>query len=103
MFGTLLTISPVGDELTLDFSQELIEHEQLGRHGVTDYLSISFSSTDYVGHFFGPSSLEAEDNLLRLDRTLARLFALVDARVGLANTLIVLSADHGTREVPGYL
>jgi predicted AlkP superfamily pyrophosphatase or phosphodiesterase len=103
MFGTLLTISPVGDELTLDFAQALIEHEQLGRHDVTDYLSISFSSTDYVGHFFGPSSLEAEDNLLRLDRTLARLFALVDARVGLANTLIVLSADHGTPEVPGYL
>ena len=63
----------------------------------------SFSSTDYVGHVFGPSSLEAEDNLLRLDRTLANLFAYVDEKVGLASTLIVLSADHGGPEVPAQL
>jgi arylsulfatase A-like enzyme len=64
---------------------------------------VSFSSTDYIGHLFGPSSLEAEDNLLRLDRTLAELFAFVDKRVGLENTLIVLSADHGAPEAPAYL
>src|SRR5262249_44423990 len=102
-FLTRLTISPVGDELTLDFAETLIDREQLGRHDVPDYLSISFSSTDYVGHIFGPSSLESEDNLLRLDRTLARLFAYVDKRVGLRNTLIVLAADHGAPEAPGYL
>ena len=102
-FTTRLTISPVGDELTLDFAETLIDREQLGRHDVPDYLSISFSSTDYVGHIFGPSSLESEDNLLRLDRTLARLFAYVEKRVGLGNTLIVLSADHGAPEAPGYL
>ena len=70
---------------------------------MTDYLSVSFSSTDYVGHFFGPSSLETEDNLLRLDRTIAALLKTVDDQVGLDNTLIVLSADHGSPEVPGYL
>ena len=102
-FTTRLTISPVGDELTLDFAETLIDREQLGRHDVPDYLSISFSSTDYVGHIFGPSSLESEDNLLRLDRTLAQLFAYVDKRVGLRNTLIVLSSDHGAPEAPGYL
>jgi len=102
-FTTRLTISPVGDELTLDFAEALIDREQLGRHDVPDYLSISFSSTDYVGHIFGPSSLESEDNLLRLDRTLAQLFAYVDKQVGLRNTLIVLSADHGAPEAPGYL
>src|SRR5262245_39581117 len=102
-YTTLLTISPVGDELTLDFAKTLIEHEQLGKHEVPDYLAISFSCTDYIGHIFGPSSLEMEDNLLRLDRTLADLFADVDRQVGLKNTLIVLAADHGSPEIPGYL
>jgi len=103
LFTTLLTISPVGDELTLNFAKALIENESLGADEITDYLSISFSSTDYVGHLFGPSSLEAEDNLLRLDRTLAKLFAFVDRQIGLKDTLIVLSADHGGPEVPAQL
>ncbi|SMF15864.1 Uncharacterized proteins of the AP superfamily [Alteromonadaceae bacterium Bs31] len=99
-YTTLLTISPAGDELTLDFAKQLIENEQIGVDQVTDYLSLSFSSTDYVGHLFGPSSLEAEDNILRLDRTLANLFAFIDKKVGLKNTLIVLSADHGGPDAP---
>jgi len=99
-FTTLLTLSPAGDELVLDFAKELIEHESVGKDNVTDYLSLSFSSTDYVGHLFGPSSLEAEDNLLRLDKTLEELFAFVDKKLGLENTLIVLSADHGSPDAP---
>jgi predicted AlkP superfamily pyrophosphatase or phosphodiesterase len=102
-YYTLLTISPVGDELTLDFAKTLIEREELGKHAVPDYLSISFSSTDYIGHLFGPSSLEMEDNMLRLDRTLADLLTYVDRNIGLKNTLIVLAADHGAPEAPGYL
>jgi predicted AlkP superfamily pyrophosphatase or phosphodiesterase len=102
-FSTLLTLSPAGDELTAEFAKAVIENESLGADAVPDYLAVSFSSTDYVGHLFGPSSLESEDNLLRLDRTLADLFAFVDERVGLDKTLIVLSADHGGPEVPGYL
>jgi predicted AlkP superfamily pyrophosphatase or phosphodiesterase len=102
-FTTLLTLSPAGDELTLDFAKALIDAEVLGQDDVTDYLSISFSSTDYVGHLFGASSLEMEDNLIRLDRTLAELMAFVDDRIGLDKTLIVLSADHGGPEVPGLL
>ncbi len=102
-FTTLLTLSPVGDELTLSFAKALIENESIGADEVTDYLSVSFSSTDYVGHFFGPSSLETEDNLLRLDRTIAALLKTVDDQVGLGNTLVILSADHGSPEVPGYL
>jgi predicted AlkP superfamily pyrophosphatase or phosphodiesterase len=102
-FTTLLTVSPAGDELTLDFAKTLIENEDLGRDDIPDYLSISFSSTDYIGHFFGPSSLESEDNILRLDRTLAKLLGFIDARVGLDQTLIVLSADHGGSEAPGSL
>ena len=102
-FTTRLTLSPAGDELTLDFAKTLLDAEQLGQDEVPDYLAVSFSSTDYVGHLFGPSSLESEDNIARLDRSLADLFAHVDKRVGLENTLIVLSADHGQPEVPGYL
>jgi len=102
-FTTFLTLSPAGDELTLDFTKKLIENESLGEDEVTDYLSVSFSSTDYVGHMFGISSLESEDNLLRLDRTLADLFAFVDENVGLENALIVLSADHGGPHAPPLL
>ncbi len=102
-FTTLLTLSPAGDELVLGFAKAALVGEQLGQDSITDYLSVSFSSTDYVGHIFGPSSLEAEDNILRLDRTLADLFRFIDDQVGLDNTLIVLSADHGSPDSPGYL
>jgi predicted AlkP superfamily pyrophosphatase or phosphodiesterase len=102
-FNTRLTLGPAGDALTLDFAKTLLANEQLGQDAIPDYLAISFSSTDYVGHLFGPSSLESEDNIAQLDRTLAALFAYVDKQVGLEKTLIVLSADHGQPEVPGYL
>ena len=102
-FNTFLTLSPAGDELTLDFAKAVVNNEQLGQDEVTDYLSVSFSSTDYVSHIFGPSSLEAEDNMLRLDRTIADLLKFIDKKVGLENTLIVLAADHGAAEVPAYL
>ncbi|EED34511.1 type I phosphodiesterase/nucleotide pyrophosphatase family protein [Luminiphilus syltensis NOR5-1B] len=102
-FTTWLTLSPAGDRLVLDFAKQALVEEALGTDATTDYLSVSFSSTDYVGHVFGPSSLEAEDNILNLDRRLAELFAFVDETVGLEHTLIVLSADHGGPDAPGYL
>jgi predicted AlkP superfamily pyrophosphatase or phosphodiesterase len=102
-FTTRLTLSPAGDEITVDFAKSLIDAEGLGQDEVTDYLAVSLSSTDYVGHVFGPSSLEAEDNFLRLDRALADLLAHVDAQVGLDRTLVVLSSDHGAPEHPDYL
>ncbi|WIY26099.1 alkaline phosphatase family protein [Parasedimentitalea psychrophila] len=102
-YTTLLTLSPAGDEITVDFAKTLLDAESLGQDSVPDYLSVSLSSTDYIGHIFGPSSLEAEDNLKRLDRTIADLLAHVDAKVGLDNTLVVLSADHGAPEAAGYL
>ena len=102
-FNTFLTLSHAGDELTLDFAKAIVNNEQLGQDDITDYLSVSFSSTDYVSHMFGPSSLEAEDNMLRLDKTIAKLLSFIDKKVGLDNTLIVLSADHGAAEAPAYL
>jgi predicted AlkP superfamily pyrophosphatase or phosphodiesterase len=103
LFTTLLTTSPAGDELTVSFAKSLIDGEGLGQDAIPDYLSVSLSSTDYVGHLFGPSSLESEDQILRLDRQIADLLRFVDERVGLDNTLIVLSADHGAADAPGYL
>ena len=103
LFHTRILISPVGDQLALDFSKTLISNEQLGQDAIPDYLSISFSSVDAVNHFFGPSSLENEDVVLQLDRTLSDLFAFVDKTVGLKHTLIVLSADHGMAEMPEYM
>ena len=97
-FYTLLTTSPIVDELTISFTKELIENVGIGKDNTPDYLSVSLASTDYVGHLFGPNSLETEDNLLRLDRTLANLFDYVDDQIGLENTIIVLSADHGAPE-----
>ena len=102
-FTTKLTLSPAGDALTLDFAKTLVRNEKLGQGDVPDYLAVSFSATDYVGHLFGASSLEMEDNIAHLDRTLADLFSFIDQEVGLDKTLIVLSADHGQPEVPGFM
>ncbi|WP_347251638.1 alkaline phosphatase family protein [Legionella sp.] len=99
-----LSMSPLADELTADFAARLLINENLGQSpGKTDYLAISFSAVDAIGHQFGPNSLESEDNLLRLDKTLAKLLATLDRQVGLDNTLIVLTADHGVSDSPVYL
>ncbi|MEH6586248.1 MAG: alkaline phosphatase family protein [Halioglobus sp.] len=103
LFPTRLLISPHGDQLLLEFAQALMEAESIGRDAVTDYLSISFSAVDAVNHFFGVASLENEDVVVQLDRTLAQLLRYVDKSVGLENTLIVLSADHGMAEMPEYM
>jgi arylsulfatase A-like enzyme len=102
-YYTFLTLSPIGDELTIDFAKMLIENEDIGADDIPDYLSVSLSSTDYVGHMFGCSSLESEDNILRLDRQLSAFLKYIDKKIGLENTLIVLSADHGGQEAPEYM
>ncbi len=100
---TQLLVSPIGDLLLLGFSKALVVNEQLGQDEIPDYLSISFSSVDAVNHFFGPSSLENEEVVRRLDATLADLLAFIDKTVGLKHTLIVFSADHGMADMPEYM
>ena len=100
---TQILVSPKGDELLLDFAKELIHAEEIGKDENTDYLAISFSGVDAINHFFGPSSLENEDVILQLDRTLKDLFEFIEKNVGLDHTLIVLSADHGMAEMPEYM
>ncbi|MFC1799166.1 alkaline phosphatase family protein [Thermodesulfobacteriota bacterium] len=102
-FYASLIATPFGDELTADFAKTLIKAEKLGQDKQTDFMAISFSVTDYIGHVFGPSSLEAEDNVLRVDRLLADLFRFIDVQVGLDQTLIIVSADHGMSEAPEYM
>ena len=100
VFYSSLRYSPMGDRLTLDAVAALLDAEQPGNSGGTDVLAVSFSATDYVGHAYGPYSLEAEDNLLRLDATLGKLLGIVDRAVGLERTLVVLASDHGVAPSP---
>lgn len=102
LYKTLI-YTPFGDELTLDFAINLLKEEKLGQQEATDLLAVSFSVTDYIGHAFGPNSLEYEDNLLRLDRAIARLLAAVDKTVGRDNVVTVLTADHGIDGAPEHL
>ncbi|SNC77374.1 Type I phosphodiesterase / nucleotide pyrophosphatase [Hymenobacter gelipurpurascens] len=99
----LIRSTPFGNSLTLDFALEALKAEQLGLRGQTDFLALSFSSTDYVGHQFGPNAIETEDTYLRLDRDLERLFAYLDKVVGKKQVLVFLSADHGAAHSPDFL
>lgn len=84
----------------LALAAEAITAERLGQRGVTDLLSVGLSDNDTIGHAFGPESPQVHDVSVRTDRQLADFFAMLDAKVGLARTLIVLTADHGVAPVP---
>jgi arylsulfatase A-like enzyme len=95
-----LDYSPFTNDILVSFAQQAIVNEQLGQDDDTDVLTVSFSANDYVGHRFGPYSQEVMDTALRTDRNVATLLDFVDARVGLANTLIAFTADHGVSPIP---
>ncbi|MBV9264582.1 MAG: alkaline phosphatase family protein [Acidobacteriaceae bacterium] len=95
-----LPASPWGNELIEAFSEDAIRGEKLGQRGATDLLTISFSSNDYVGHAVGPDAPEVRDMSVRTDQLLDKLFQFIDSEIGLKDTLIVLSADHGVAPLP---
>ena len=95
--------TPFGNSITADFAIAAIDKEGLGADDDTDFLAISFSSTDYVGHNYGVNSKEIQDTYLRLDMDLERLFTALDKKVGEGEYTVFLSADHGAVEVPTYL
>ncbi|MEO1011615.1 MAG: alkaline phosphatase PafA [Bacteroidota bacterium] len=99
----ILNATPYGNSITLDFALAALEHEGLGKDLITDFLAISFSSTDYIGHKYGVNSKEVEDTYIRLDRDLAHLFDTLDKKVGEGEYTVFLTADHGAIEVPSYL
>ena len=94
---------PAAASYTFDFAKASIENEKLGANKATDFLAISISSTDYMGHSFGPNSIEAEDTYLRLDKDIADFINYLDSKLGKNNYLIFLSADHGAAHIPGFL
>ncbi|MGB5942056.1 MAG: alkaline phosphatase PafA [Leeuwenhoekiella sp.] len=99
----IIKATPYGNSLTTDFAIEALKAEALGKDQDTDFLTVSYSSTDYVGHNFGVNSKEVEDTYIRLDADLARLLKALDKEVGKGNYTVFLTADHGAVDVPAYL
>ncbi len=99
----LLRETPFGNTLTTNFALRLIEKENLGKDDVTDYISICYSATDNIGHRFGPSSVEMEDAILRLDNDIKNLLTYVNDSIGKKNVLIYFTSAHGISEIPAVL
>ena len=99
----LIRATPYGNTITFDLAVAAISNEQLGQHPVTDFLAVSLSTPDYIGHQFGVNAVETEDTYLRLDRELATFFTYLDAKVGKGNYTVFLSADHGAAHNTAFL
>ena len=94
--------TPFANTYTFQTAKAAIEGEKLGLGSTTDFLAVSFSSTDYAGHSFGPNSVELEDMYLRLDRDMADFLKYLDAKIGKGQYLLFLTADHGVAHIPGF-
>jgi predicted AlkP superfamily pyrophosphatase or phosphodiesterase len=99
-FYKALDYTPFSNDLLVSFAEEAIANEKLGAHADPDILTVSFSANDYVGHRFGIYSQEEMDITLRVDQQIGTLLDYIDARVGLRNTLVVFTADHGASPIP---
>jgi predicted AlkP superfamily pyrophosphatase or phosphodiesterase len=100
-YGALISTA-YGNTIVKQMALAAIDAEQLGKDSVTDFLAVSFSSPDYIGHAFGPNSIEAEDGFLRLDKDLGDLLNYLDKNVGKNQYLVFLSADHGAAHAGGF-
>jgi len=99
----VLKSTPFGNTLLFEFAKSAVQHEKLGTGEFTDFLAISFSSPDYIGHQFGVDSKEIEDTYLRLDKELGEFLLFLDKAVGKNNYTLFLTADHAAVQVPAYL
>lgn len=95
--------TPYGNDIVLDFAMEALTQEKLGADAVPDFLAISFSSTDYIGHMYGPDAVETEDTYLRMDKTIADLLDFLDREVGEGAYTLFLTSDHGVAHNPQFL
>ncbi|UCG28613.1 MAG: alkaline phosphatase family protein [Bacteroidales bacterium] len=100
---SILLSTPFGNTFTKDLALTIIMEEELGIDGYPDLLNIGFSSTDYIGLRFGPSSVEIEDTYIRLDKDIAHLLQFIDEYIGKKNVLVLLTSDHGVARIPDYL
>ena len=100
---TKIAVTPMGNSFTTEFAKAAILGEQLGTDNIPDFVAISYSSPDYIGHSFGPNSIEAEDGFLRFDKELGSFFDFLDNKIGKNQYLVFLSADHGVAHIPEFL
>ena len=100
---SIIKSNPYGNTITKDLAISCLINESLGKDNIPDLLCISFSSPDYIGHYYGPRSIEAEDIYLRLDKDIEDLLNTLDEQVGKNNYTIFLTADHGGADVPNHL
>ncbi len=99
----VIKYSPFGNDIVKDFALDAIEHENLGKDEITDFLHIGFSSTDHVGHRFGANSVEVLDMYIRLDKNIEEILDYLDKKIGEKKYIIYLTSDHGITHVPSYL
>jgi predicted AlkP superfamily pyrophosphatase or phosphodiesterase len=99
----LIRSTPFGNTIVKDFALEAIQAEKMGKGKVTDFLAVSFSSTDYIGHKFGIRAIELEDTYLRLDQEIAQLLTFLDTYLGKNQVIVFLTADHAAADVPAFL
>ncbi|MBX7226248.1 MAG: alkaline phosphatase family protein [Chitinophagales bacterium] len=99
----IIKSTPWGNTFTLDFAKATLLGEKMGKGTATDFLAVSLSSTDYIGHQFGPNSVEQEDDFIRLDKEVASFLHFLDSLYGKNNYLLFLTADHGAAHIPAYL
>ncbi len=98
-----ISATPMGNSFTAEFAKAAILNEQLGSDNNTDFLAVSFSSPDYIGHTFGPNSVESEDGFLRLDKELGSFLNFLDKNIGKEQYTVFLSADHGVAHTPEFM
>ncbi|HLN21449.1 MAG TPA: alkaline phosphatase family protein [Bacteroidales bacterium] len=100
---SLIRETPYSNTLTSEFALELIKHEKLGKDDITDFISICYSSTDNIGHRFGPSSVEMADAFFRLDDDISKLLKYLNDSIGKKNILVYFTSSHGISEIPDLL
>ena len=101
--GSAIKKTPFGNTILKDLSIEILQKEKLGQGKTTDILTISFSSTDYIGHQYGPHAPEIKDTYLRLDKDLEKILKVIDNKVGFENVVVFITADHGVVSEPHEL
>ncbi|MBN1186894.1 MAG: alkaline phosphatase family protein [Bacteroidales bacterium] len=100
---SILKYTPFGNMYTKDMAISAIMNEELGKDEATDVLMVSFAATEYIGNVFGPTSIEMEDAIIRLDQDIAHLLKFLDEQIGKKNLLVFLTSDNGMAYNPQYL
>lgn len=96
----LITRTPYGDDLLTDLAKAAIDGAEIGKDAITDFLAISYSTPDLIGHAMGPNSVEVMDTYLRLDKNIQDLLSTLDKKIGVGQYIVFLTADHAVADIP---